>query len=319
MAEVTQREGVVALAGGVGGAKLAHGLALSGLGAQLSVVVNTADDMQLFGMHIAPDLDTVMYTLAGLANPVQGWGIVDESFTTLEMIKRYNRDAWFLLGDKDFATHILRTERLRAGASLTDVTAELSGALGVETAILPMCNEAVETRVETPDGVLEFQEYFVRRRHADDVSGVRFQGIEAARVTARVSAVLAQARCVILCPSNPFVSIDPILAVGDFRARLAAHPAPIVAVSPIVGGEAIKGPAAHMLATLGHPVSALGVAALYRDFLNGMVIDTVDAALAPEIEALGMAAHVTNTIMRNDTDRRTLADETLAFAARLAG
>lgn len=319
MAEVTQRDGIVALAGGVGGAKLAHGLALTGLGARLSVVVNTGDDMELFGLHISPDLDTVMYTLAGLANPAQGWGIVDESFATLEMIKRYNRDAWFLLGDKDFATHILRTERLRAGVALTEVTTELAGALGIEAAILPMCDEPVATRIETPDGVLEFQEYFVRRRHADDVSGVRFQGIEAARVTAQVSAVLAQARVIILCPSNPFVSIDPILAVGDMRARLGASGAPVVAVSPIVGGEAIKGPAAHMLATLGHSVSAAGVAALYRDFLDGIVIDTVDAALAPEIEALGLVVHVTNSIMRDDADRRTLASETLDFAARMAG
>lgn len=319
MAEVTERDGIVALAGGVGGAKLAHGLALTGLGARLSVVVNTGDDMQLFGLHISPDLDTVMYTLAGLANPVQGWGIVDESFATLEMIKRYNRDAWFLLGDKDFATHILRTERLRAGASLSEVTTELAAALGIEAAILPMCDESVATRIETPDGVLEFQEYFVRRRHADDVSGVQFQGIEIAHMTAQVSAALAQARAIILCPSNPFVSIDPILAVGDFRARLTAHPAPVVGVSPIVGGEALKGPAAHMLATLGHPVSAAGVAALYRDFLDGLVIDTVDAALAPEIEALGPAVHVTNSIMRDDADRRTLASETLDFAARLAG
>jgi LPPG:FO 2-phospho-L-lactate transferase len=307
---------VVALAGGVGGAKLARGLALAGLGERLSVVVNTADDMQLFGLHIAPDLDTVMYTLAGLANPVQGWGIVDESFTTLEMIKGYGRDAWFLLGDKDLATHILRTERLRAGIGLTDVTAELSAALGITARILPMCDEPVATRVATPDGELEFQEYFVRRRHADDVSGVRFEGIEAARVTPQVTAALDAAACVILCPSNPFVSIDPILAVGDFRSRLAA---PVVAVSPIVGGQAIKGPAAHMLQTLGHDVSALGVAALYRDFLNGMVIDTVDEELATPIEALGIATLVTNTVMHSDSDRKTLADETLAFAARLAG
>jgi LPPG:FO 2-phospho-L-lactate transferase len=310
---------VVALAGGVGGAKLAHGLALTGLGARLSVVVNTGDDMQLFGLHISPDLDTVMYTLAELANPVQGWGIVDESFATLEMIKRYDRDAWFLLGDKDFATHILRTERLRAGVPLTTVTAELAGPLGIDAAILPMCDEPVETLIETPDGVLEFQDYFVRRRHADDVSGVRFQGIEAATVTPQVSTALERAGGIVLCPSNPFVSIDPILAVGDVRARLVEHPAPVVAVSPIIGGQAIKGPAAHMLATLGHPVSAAGVAALYRDFLDGMVIDAVDAALAPEIEALGPAVHVTNTIMRDDADRRRLATETLAFTARLAG
>jgi len=308
---------IVALAGGVGGAKLAHGLALARPEAALTVVVNTADDFSLFGLHISPDLDTVMYTLGGIANPATGWGIAGDTAAALEMIGRYGRDTWFWLGDRDLATHILRTERLRAGASLTTVTAELAGALGIRAAILPMCDEPVATIVETPDGDLAFQDYFVRRRQADEVRGVRFEGIEAATMPPGVAAALREAAAVVLCPSNPIVSIGPILAVPGFRDLLRDVSAPVVAVSPIVGGAALKGPADRMLASLGHEVSAAGVAALYRDFLDGIVIDQVDAELAGRIEEMGIAVHVTDTVMRDEAHRRTLADETLAFAAGL--
>lgn len=310
---------VVALAGGVGGAKLAQGLALARPAGRLSVIVNTADDFELYGLHISPDLDTVMYTLAGIANPETGWGLIGESFTALEMIRRYGRDTWFWLGDKDLATHLLRTERLRAGASLSEVTAELAAALGVEPALLPMCDEPVATIIETPDGDLDFQDYFVRRQHSDEVSGVHFRGIGDAKLPSAIATAVVEAGAIVLCPSNPIVSIGPILAVADLRGRLAAAEAPVVAVSPIVGGQALKGPADRMLATLGHEVSAAGVASLYRDFLDGIVLDEQDADLVPRIEELGIATHVTNTIMRSDDDRQVLARETLAFAANLRG
>lgn len=308
---------VVALAGGVGGAKLAHGIALARSGEHLSVVVNTADDFTLFGLHISPDLDTVMYTLAGLANPETGWGIAGDSFVTLDMIKGYDRDTWFWLGDKDFATHILRTERLRSGATLTDVTVELAEALGITAQLLPMCDEPVATLVETQDGLLEFQDYFVRRQHADDVFGVQFEGIGATTIPARVSDAIDDADVMVLCPSNPIVSTGPILAIPGLRDRLRRLTIPIVAVSPIIGGQALKGPADQMLATLGHEVSAAGVAELYKDFLTGMVIDSQDAHLAERITDLGIAVHVADTIMRTDDDRRVLAEETLIFAESL--
>lgn len=308
---------VVALAGGVGGAKLAHGITLARPEEHLSVVVNTADDFTLFGLHIAPDLDTVMYTLAGLANPETGWGIAGDSFVTLDTIKRYGRDTWFWLGDKDFATHILRTERLRSGATLSDVTVELAEALGITTQLLPMCDEPVATLVETPDGLLEFQDYFVRRQHADDVLSVQFEGIAATTIPSRVSDALDGADMMVLCPSNPIVSTGPILAIPGLRDRLRQLGIPVVAVSPIIGGQALKGPADQMLATLGHEVSAVGVAELYKDFLTGMVIDTQDADLAERITDLGIAVHVTDTIMRTEDDRRVLAEETLVFAKRL--
>jgi len=310
---------VVALAGGVGGAKLAHGLALAGLDDRLDVIVNTADDFQLYGLHISPDLDTVMYTLAGIANPATGWGILGDTAATLNMIGRYGRSTWFWLGDRDLATHILRTERLRAGARLTEVTAELAAALGVTARILPMCDEPVATLVETPAGLLEFQDYFVRRRQQDTVLGIRFQGIEHARLTSEVEGALAEATAIVLCPSNPLVSIGPILAVPGFRERLRAASMPVVAVSPIVAGQALKGPADRMLASLGHEVSPLGVARLYQDFLDGILIDQLDAALAPAIAELGIAVRVADTIMYTDADRLRVAQAVLELARELVG
>lgn len=308
---------VVALAGGVGGAKLAHGLALATGEQRVSIVVNTADDFTLYGLHISPDLDTVMYTLGGLANPETGWGIQGDSFAALEMMRRFGRDTWFWLGDRDLATHILRTERLKDGAGLTTTTAELASALSIQADILPMCDEPVATLIETPDGPLEFQDYFVRRHQTDDVLGVQFRGIESATLPNTVIEALDEAAAIVLCPSNPIVSIGPLLAVPGLRERLCASQTPIVAVSPIIGGQALKGPADRMLATLGHEVSAAGVAAIYRDFLRGMVIDEQDAALAGRIEELGIAVTVTNTIMRSNDERRLLAEECLRFVDEL--
>jgi LPPG:FO 2-phospho-L-lactate transferase len=310
---------VVALAGGVGGAKLAQGLmlALPPGGHELTVVVNTADDFDLYGLRICPDLDTVLYTLAGLANPTTGWGIAGDTFRTLEAIERFGRDPWFKLGDQDFATHILRTERLRAGATLTEVIGELAASLGVAARLLPMSDDQVATKVETPAGRLDFQDYFVGRRQSDDVLGVAFDGAEAARLPAGVRAAIEAADLIVCCPSNPLVSIGPILAVPELREALEGATAPIVAVSPIVGGKALKGPADRMLATLGHEVSAYGVAALYAGLVDGMVIDDQDLELAPRIEALGMQTLITQTIMGDAADRRRLADEVLTFGRGL--
>ncbi|MHB8674825.1 MAG: 2-phospho-L-lactate transferase CofD family protein, partial [Candidatus Limnocylindrales bacterium] len=255
----------------------------------------------------------------GIANPTTGWGIQGDTFETLEMLGRYGRDIWFRLGDRDFATHIMRTERLRAGATLSDVATEFSQALGIQAAILPMANESVASQVQTPDGPLDFQEYFVHRHQSDAVTGVIFRGIEQARVTSQAAAAFVAATAVVFCPSNPIVSIGPILAVPGLRERIARLSVPKVAVSPIVGGRALRGPADRMLETLGHEVSAVGVAKLYQDILTGMVIDEVDAHLAPRIEALGLRVLVAPTIMVEPEDRQMLAQRVLDFCGALSG
>ena len=310
---------IVALAGGVGGAKLAHGLMLSAPNEDLCVVVNTGDDFTHLGLRIAPDLDTVLYTLAGLANPATGWGLAGDTAAALDMLRRYGQDTWFWLGDRDLATHILRTHWLSTGSTPTQVAAALAHSLGVGARVLPMCDEPVATRLRTPVGDLEFQEYFVRRRQSDVVLGVRFDGVEEARVPVGVADAIARADSVILCPSNPIVSIGPILAVPGMRDTLRGAHAPKVAVSPIVGGRALRGPADRMLESLGYDVSARGVAQLYAGLVDGMVIDAVDTEERDAIEALGMRVCVTNTIMHNDDDRRRLASEVLSFAGALSG
>jgi len=306
---------VVALAGGVGGAKLASGLQAA-VGDELTVVVNTADDLERHGLLVCPDHDTVMYTLAGLDDRVQGWGIRDESFAAAGMLERYREETWFRLGDRDLATHIVRTERIRAGARLTEVCLGLQRALGVVAKILPMTDDTVRTQVRTDDGWLEFQEYFVHRHQAPEVHEVRFEGIEHAEATARVRGELGFAETIVIAPSNPIVSIGPILAVPGVRDLFAAARrggTPVLAVSPIVGGKALKGPADRMLVSLGHEASALGVARLYAGLVDGFVVDTVDAALAPAVEALGMRTLVTDTVMTDDASRERLAREILAF------
>jgi LPPG:FO 2-phospho-L-lactate transferase len=308
---------IVALAGGVGGAKLAQGLALAAGPENLTVVVNTGDDFDLYGLRICPDLDTVLYTLGGIADPVNGWGVAGDTTRTLEAIAAFGRDPWFKLGDRDFATHILRTEALRAGKPLSSVTADLARGLGIGSKVLPMCDEPVATMVRTPAGELAFQDYFVARRQQDDVAAVRFAGIEAARPAPGVADAFAAAAAVVVCPSNPFVSVAPILAVPGMRDLVERSPTPKVAVSPIVGGRAIKGPAARMLETMGHEVSAVGVAALYAGLLDGLAIDEADAHLAPRIEALGLRVLVSPTVMGGPEDRARLAAAVLAFAGEL--
>jgi LPPG:FO 2-phospho-L-lactate transferase len=310
---------VCALAGGVGGAKLASGLQDVLPSGDLSVVVNTADDFDLWGLHICPDLDTVMYTLAGISNPDTGWGIAGESFETLNMLESYGEEIWFKLGDRDLATHVLRTERMRSGETLTAATAELSGALAVESAVLPMSDDPVSTVLETPEGRLEFQEYFVRRGQRDEVLGIELRGVQDAGPTEGVLAAISGADAIVLCPSNPVVSVGPILALPGMTEALVSSSAPKVAVSPIVGGRALKGPADRMLASLGHEVSATGVARMYAGLVDGMVIDRTDEDERAGIEALGMRVLVTGSVMRDAEDRARLASETLEFGAGLAG
>lgn len=305
---------IVALAGGVGGAKLAHGLYQTLAPDTLTVVVNTGDDLDLWGLRICPDADTVMYTLAGIANPATGWGVADDTWQTLAMLGRYGCDTWFRVGDHDFATHIARTEQLRAGRSLSDVLRSLASALGVRATLLPMTDAPVATLIETPAGQLHFQDYFVRRQHRDPVSGVSFAGIESATVPAAVADALQQATAIIFCPSNPIVSIGPILAVEGLTAQLRQSAAPKIAVSPIIGGKALRGPADQMMSGLGYESSALGVARLYQGVIDGFVIDTEDADQRAAIEALGMRVLVTNTIMTDVADRQRLAEDVLAFA-----
>jgi len=309
---------VVALAGGVGGAKLAHGLQAH-LGDRLTVVVNTGDDLELHGLLVMPDHDTVMYTLAGVANRELGWGIEGETFAAAEILGRYGEPTWFRLGDRDLGTHITRTARLRSGAGLTEVCLGLQRSLGVRAAILPMSDDQVRTDVRTDDGWLEFQDYFVGRHQEPDVHEVRFRGADMASAAPGVVDALDAARAILIAPSNPIVSVGPILAIEEIRAaldRARERGVRIVAVSGIVGGKALKGPADRMLASLGHESSALGVARIYASLATDFVLDTVDADLAPSIEALGLQAHVTDTIMADDAARARLAAECLAIAGR---
>jgi LPPG:FO 2-phospho-L-lactate transferase len=307
---------VVALAGGVGGAKLASGLAAH-LADRLTVVVNTADDLERDGLAVWPDHDTVVYTLAGLDDRERGWGLRDETWQAMAMLDRLGGDVWFRLGDRDLGTHLFRTGRLADGRRATEVALEIQAALGVVSRVLPMSDEAVRTRVRTDDGWLHFQDYFVRRRQEPTVREVAFEGSDAARPTPEVLAAIAAAQTIVVCPSNPFVSIGPILAVPGLRAALEARRAAgvaVVAVSPIVGGRALKGPADRMLASLGHDSSALGVARLYVGLVDRLVIDDVDADLAPAIADLGIEAIVGPTVMSDDASRAALAALVLSAA-----
>jgi LPPG:FO 2-phospho-L-lactate transferase len=315
MAEENRR--ILALAGGVGGAKLALGLAGLLPSEALTIAVNTADDFEHLGLAISPDLDTVMYTLAGVANPETGWGRRDESWSAMEALEEIGGETWFRLGDRDLATHIERTRRLRAGETLSAITCDLACRLGIAPAIVPMTDDSVRTIVTSDQGDLAFQDWFVRRRCEPAVRAVRFAGAAMARPHPALLD-MAGLRGVIVCPSNPFVSVAPILAVPGVRPTLERLKGPRVAVTPIVGGQAIKGPAAKMLAELGHDVSALGVARYYKGLIDGFVLDESDAALGPAIESLGMKVRLADTMMRNDEDKRRLAATSLDFVDALA-
>jgi LPPG:FO 2-phospho-L-lactate transferase len=306
---------ILALAGGVGGAKLADGLAAL-LGDRLGVIVNTGDDFEHMGLCISPDLDTVMYTLAGIANPETGWGIAGESWAFLDQVARLGGPLWFRLGDRDLGTHVLRSERLRRGERLTAITADLCRRLGIAATLMPMSDAPVRTLVETAEGPLPFQEYFVRRRCEVPVTGFAFAGAAEARPTEEIAAALAATdlAAIVICPSNPFVSVDPILAVPTLKQALRRRGVPIVAVSPIIGGAAVKGPAAKMMRELRLDPSALAVAEHYAGFIDGMLIDEADAALAPRLEARGFAVRVAPTLMKTQGDRRAVAQHALALA-----
>ena len=307
---------VVLLAGGVGGSKIADGLAAN-VGADLTVIVNTGDDLELHGLAICPDHDTVAYTLADLDDEIRGWGLRGESWTVMDRLEELGELTWFRLGDRDLATHLWRTDRLRAGGRTTDVALELQRAMGIASRILPMADEPVRTEVLTADGWLEFQEYFVHRHQEPAVHEVRFRGVDDARVTPEALAAIDAAEVIVIAPSNPIVSIAPILAVPGMRDAVQGvreRGVPIVAVSGIIGGKAVKGPADRMLASLGRESSAVGVAREYADLADTFVLDTVDGATSGSIEALGMRTLVTDTIMTDDAGRARLAREVLAFA-----
>jgi len=298
---------IVALAGGVGAARFLDGLARVIAPEELFIVGNTGDDVEIHGLHVSPDLDTVMYTLAGLSDPKRGWGLRGDTFRCLEALGRLGAENWFQLGDRDLATHIYRTRRLRCGAALSAVTAELAAALGVRAKIVPVTDGPLRTWIEVAEGALDFQTYFVRRHARDRVLGVRFEGREHARPAPGVLEAIRGAAGVIVCPSNPIISIGPILAVPGIREALRDCRAPVAAITPIVAGRALKGPAAAMLESLGMRASAAQVAELYRDFVNAFVLDNRDAASIPEIEALGMRALATNTIMKGAREKKALA------------
>ena len=308
---------IVGLAGGVGGAKLARGLQQVLPPGELTIIVNTGDDLELHGLVVMPDHDTVCYTLAGLADPVQGWGLAGETYAAAAMLERYGQPTWFRLGDRDLATHVVRTARLRAGERLTTVCLGLQAALGLAGPVLPMSDDAVRTRVRTDQGWLDFQDYFVRLHQGPEVREVRFDGAAAAGASPEVIAALAAAEAIVIAPSNPIVSIEPILAVSGIRAALdhaRQRGIPVVAVSPIVGGRALKGPADRMLRSLGSEASALGVARRYVGLVDGFVIDEADRELGPSITALGLRVLVTDTIMVDDATRARLASATLDLA-----
>jgi LPPG:FO 2-phospho-L-lactate transferase len=305
---------VVALAGGTGGAKLAAGLQTVLPHGDLTVVVNTGDDTERHGLLVMPDHDAVLYMLAGRFDYERGWGVIDESWTVMDALAAYGEDAWFRLGDRDFATHIARHARLTGGARLTTAVRGLQSATSVPSAILPMTDAPVRTQIRIDEGWIDFQEYFVHRHQVPEVREVRYAGIEAARPTGDVLEALASADVVVIGPSNPIVSVGPILAVPGMRDALAevrARGVSIAAVSPIIAGKALKGPADRMLASLGLESTALGVARGYADLLDVFVLDAVDAALVPSIEALGLRAVTADTVMADEDGRARVARSVL--------
>jgi LPPG:FO 2-phospho-L-lactate transferase len=302
---------VTALAGGVGGAKLLVGLQETLDPASLTAIVNTADDAEIYGVHISPDIDIVTYWLAGVADKERGWGIKNDSFTIVDALGRLGAETWFRLGDRDLATCLYRTDRMHQGGTLAEVTSEAAERLGVRARVLPMSDDRVRTEIVTSDDRrLKFQEYFVRERTEPEVAAVHFLGADRASPAPGVLDAIAGADRVILCPSNPIVSIGPILAIAGVRDALRAH-TDVVSVSPIIQGSALKGPADRLLTSLGFRSTASGVAELYRDFCSTFVIDGSDDAEVEKIEATGMAVLATDTIMRNDRDSTELASSLL--------
>jgi len=313
---------IVALAGGVGGAKLADGLNRALSPEDLTIIVNTGDDFEHWGLRICPDLDTVCYTLAGLANPKTGWGLQDESWNALASVSKLGGAGWFRVGDRDLGTHLERTRRLRGGETLSQITADFCRSWGVKCTILPMTDDPVATVVETAQGELPFQEYFVHRHCEPRVKGFHFAGVESADPAPGVLRALSQADAIVICPSNPWVSIDPILAVLAPSLRSGASSTwgrARVGVSPIIGGRAVKGPAAKMFSELGLEPNPFSVARHFSEVgLNGIVLDTQDAAWSGSIRESGIQPMVTNTLMKSPADRLRLAQDVLNFAHRVS-
>lgn len=313
---------IVVICGGVGAARLLRAFVRVVEPETLTAVINVADDMVLHGLSISPDIDTVTYTLADAIDPDRGWGLRDESWRAMESIKRYGDGSgdWFSLGDHDLATHLYRTGRLADGASLTQVTTEIAQSWGVDVTLLPVTNDPVSTRVTLAESGEEvsFQEYFVGQRHSVEISDVQFDGVDDARITGEVAAALATADVIVVAPSNPIVSIGPTLAVPGLREALTQSTAPVIAVSPIIGGNALKGPAAAMMTELGHDASVVGVAALWQEFVDVLLIDDADAPLAQAVCGCGVIPFVTDTIMASAERGARLATAILS-AAHLAG
>jgi LPPG:FO 2-phospho-L-lactate transferase len=307
------------LSGGVGGAKLALGLAHCLPAGQLTVLANTGDDFEHLGLVISPDLDTLMYTLAGVVNTQTGWGRAGETWSFMEALGQLGGETWFRLGDHDLATHVERTRRLAAGEPLSAVTAALCARLGVGSTLLPMSDDPVRTLVHTDAGVLAFQDYFVRRAAGPRVQRLEYRGAAAARPAAALAEVLADPALagILIAPSNPWLSIAPILAVPGLAAALRACPAPVVAISPLIGARAVKGPTARIMADLGLPVGAAGIAAHYHELLDGFILDRADAAVAAAIAATGLKVQLADSLMTTLEDRIGLARAAMDFAAAL--
>jgi LPPG:FO 2-phospho-L-lactate transferase len=308
-----RKKTITALAGGVGASKLLLGLHDVMDPRDLTVIVNTGDDIVLHGLKISPDLDIVTYTLAGTVDETKGWGYRGETFHALKRLAAFGRINWFNLGDRDLATHIHRSAMLAEGKSLSDVTEAIRLALGAKARILPMCDQPVPTKIDTAEGELHFQEYLVKRRAQPVVRGIRFDGVDKARPARGVLEAIGDADCILICPSNPLISIGPILAVPGIREALRARKESVIAVCPIVGGKSLKGPSDKMLAELGHEPSAFGVAKLYADFTGTFVIDPTDKTQAGAIRELGMKVEVVPTVMKTRTQKRKLARSLLAL------
>lgn len=307
---------ILALSGGVGGAKLAAGLCAALPPERLTIVVNTGDDFEHLGLTICPDLDSVTYALAGLNDTVRGWGVADETWQAMAMLTRMGGPDWFNLGDRDLGLHLTRAMYLRSGESLSEVTARLTGQLGIAHRVVPMSDDPVRTQVETDAGWLDFQHYFVREQCRPQVRGVRFAGADQARPSPGLAEALSRPdlAAIVICPSNPWLSVDPILALPGVRHQLAALSAPVIAVSPLVGGAALKGPLAKLMGELGQPVSNLALAAHYGGLLDHIVINQTDAADLALLREAGLCATVTQTVMSDAHDRERLAGEVLALA-----
>jgi LPPG:FO 2-phospho-L-lactate transferase len=310
------RTRVVALSGGIGGAKLALGLYRVLPPDTLTVIVNTGDDFEYLGLHICPDLDTTLYTLAGLANAELGWGRRDETWTFMQTLEALGGETWFRLGDADLALHVERTQRLKGGASLSAIAADLARRLGIEAALVPVSDDPIRTRIAIRDGELAFQDYFVRHRCAPRVQGITYQGAAAARLAPPALAALQSAalEAIIICPSNPYLSVDPLLAVPQLLPAVRAARVPVIAVTPLIGGQAVKGPTAKIMRELGIDPTPYAIAQHYEAWIDAFVLDRADAAQAT---AFDIPVHVTDTLMKSLGDRERLAREVLAFAATL--